>query len=268
MSGAAWEWFGTAEETMKVQGLNWVGTRTASFRETVAFFHSILELPIGVERPHFVRLDLPDAACVEVFDAAAEEYPHFTTGPVPGFLVADFDAAREELAAAGCELIGLEGGERGVYRWQHFRGPDGNVYEISDYPDRPVPKAAFGDLKVTSLVWTGISTPAYPAVARFLRETLRLTVVEETEDLLECRFPDGGGVEVFRRDGAMDHPHFRTGPVVGFGVQDIDLALRSLNEKEVPLIRTRRRDWGGWAHFRAPDGCVYEVKGPFPGPSP
>jgi catechol 2,3-dioxygenase-like lactoylglutathione lyase family enzyme len=247
---------------MKVLGLNWVGTRTAAFHETVGFFHTVLELPIGVERPHFVRLDLPDAACVEVFDSAVDQYSHFTTGPVPGFLVEDFDSARGELAGGGCELIGPEGGERGVYRWQHFRGPDGNIYEISDFPDRPASKAPFGTLQLTSLVWAGISTPAYAACTRFLREVLGLSVVEETKDLIECRLPDGGEVEVFRREGGMDHPHFRTGPVVGFGVRDIDLALRGLAEKEVPLVEVRRRDWGGWAHFRAPDGCIYEVKGP------
>ncbi|MFZ1024078.1 MAG: VOC family protein [Thermoplasmata archaeon] len=252
---------------MKVLGLNWVGTRTATFHETVEFFHSILELPIGVERPHFVRLDLPDAACVEVFDAASEEYPHFATGPVPGFLVADFDVARRELAIGGCELLGPEGGERGVYRWQHFRGPDGNVYEISDFPDRPEPKAPFGKLQLTSLIWLGTSTSAYAASARFLREVLKLNVVEETRDLTECRFPDGGAVEVFRRGGAMDHPHFRTGPVPGFGVRDIDVALRVLKEKAIPLIAVRRGDSGGWAHFRGSDGYIYEVKGPRGSPS-
>jgi catechol 2,3-dioxygenase-like lactoylglutathione lyase family enzyme len=252
---------------MKVLGLNWVGTRTEAFEETVAFFHSVLELPIGVERAHFVRLDLPNAAAVEVFDAASGEYPHFVTGPVPGFLVADFDSAREELATAGSELLGPEGGERGVYRWQHFRGPDSNVYEISEFPNRPAPLPPFGRLRVSSLIWVGTSTSAYPATARFFRETLQLRAVEESEDLIECQLVDGSAIEAFRRGGAMDHPYFRTGPVPGFGVVDIDEAVRLLQEKGVPLIAVRRRDWGGWAHFRAPDGCIYELKGPAPNPS-
>ena len=246
---------------MNVVGLVWVGIRTEKFDETVDFFRSVLEIPVGLRRPHFVRFDLPDAAAVEVFDPAGEEYPHFTTGPVPGFQVTEFDSARVELGKAGCELFLPEGGERGGYRWQHFRAPDGLVYEIVDYPDRPRPKAPVGALGLTNLVWVGTSTPTFRTTAGFYRETLGLHVVEETADLIEFGLPDGGGVEAFRRGSPMDHPHFRTGPVPGFGVTDIDQATRVLQERGISMLETRRREWGGWAHFRAPDGFIYEVKG-------
>jgi hypothetical protein len=29
------------------------------------------------------------------------------------------------------EFLGPTGGEPGGYRWAHFRGPDGNVYELT-----------------------------------------------------------------------------------------------------------------------------------------
>ncbi|MCI4351764.1 MAG: VOC family protein [Thermoplasmata archaeon] len=246
---------------MNVVGLVWVGVRTGKFEETVEFFRSVLELPVGLRRRHFVRLDLPDASVVEVFDPASGEYPHFTTGPVLGFQVTDFDAARTELAGGGCGLLLPVGGERGEYRWQHFRAPDGMVYEIVDYPNRPRPQAASGAIGVTKLVWSGLSTSTFSTTAGFYRDTLGLRVVEETPDLIECVLPDGGGLEAFRRGSAMDHPHFRTGLVPGFGVADIDHAVRILGQRGVPLVETRRRVWGGWAHFRAPDGNIYEVKG-------
>lgn len=238
----------------------WVGTRTEAFTPTVEFFRTVFELPVGSQRRHFVRLDLPAGGFVEVFDAASGEYPHFTTGPVVGFEVADFDRARSELEGGGCELLLPPGGEAGSYRWQHFRAPDGCVYEIVDYPNRPAPASPAGAMAVAGLCWVGTSTPRFDDAVRFLTATLGLPLEEQTDDLIECRLPDGASVEAFRRDGPMDHPHFRTGPVPGFRVARLDRALEVLRRQDVPVIATRRRAWGGWAHLRAPDGCVYELK--------
>ena len=50
---------------------------------------------------------------------------------VAGFLVDNVEQARQELLSAGIELIGpLVKAEEG-YAWQHFRAPDGNVYELT-----------------------------------------------------------------------------------------------------------------------------------------
>jgi catechol 2,3-dioxygenase-like lactoylglutathione lyase family enzyme len=48
-----------------------------------------------------------------------------SAGPVVGFAVRDLPAAVDELRRAGVELLGEPGPT-----WQHFRGPDGNVYEL------------------------------------------------------------------------------------------------------------------------------------------
>jgi predicted enzyme related to lactoylglutathione lyase len=243
-----------------VRGLVWVGIRTEAFSGTVDFFRTVFELPVGNRRGDFVRLDLPDGGSVEVFNSASGEYPHFSTGPVVGFEVGEFDRARAELEAGRCELLLPPGGERGEYRWQHFRGPDNCVYEIVDYPNRPTPSPPVGEMGVTKLLWAGVSAIRFDAVARFLKGTLGLTVEEETKDLIECHLPDGSSFEAFRRGGPMDHPHFRTGPVPGFGVTSIERALEVLERRGVQVLETRRREWGGWAHFRAPDGSIYEVK--------
>jgi hypothetical protein len=229
---------------MDVQGLVWVGTRTSAFADTVRFFETVLELPVGNSRLHFTRLDLPDAGCVEVFDSADPTYSHFSTGPVPGFQVSDFDRARKELERKGHELLLPEGGEPGDYRWQHFRGPDGCVYEIVDYPHRPPPTPAAGTMRITNLSWMGSSTSSFRATARFFKETMKLRIVEEESDLIHCALPDGSAVEASRRGSSIDHPEFRTGPVVGFGVASIDDALQTLRDRGVPILRTRTQDWG------------------------
>lgn len=250
---------GADRRPVQVHGLVWVGTRTPRFEATRRFFESTLELPVGNERPHFVRFDLPDAGAVEVFDARADPYTHFTTGPVVGIQVSDFDRARTELASKGYALLGEAGGRSGDYRWQHFRGPGGVVLEIVDYPNRPPPGVPAGRLHITRLAFMGIATSEFEETARFYKDVLRARTVDEETNVIECRLPDGSAVEAFRRDSDMDHPHLRTGPLPGFGVTDCRAAIGVLREHGVPVLQTREGKWGGWAHFRAPDGCVYEI---------
>ena len=51
---------------------------------------------------------------------------------VAGLLVDDIDAAIAELRDAGVELIGAANTGSG-YTWEHFRAPDGKVFEICNY---------------------------------------------------------------------------------------------------------------------------------------
>jgi catechol 2,3-dioxygenase-like lactoylglutathione lyase family enzyme len=250
------------EPTMRILGLEWVGTRTMRFRETVAFFEETLGLPIGQRETDFVRLDLPDESCVEVFGPADRDHLYFTTGPAVGFLVEDLDAARHDLSRHGIELLSTVGGEAGDYRWQHFRGPDGYVYEVVEFPGRQGGGPPRAPLGITHLAWVGTRTARYEETRTFFGEVLGLEVVEDLPELTEYRLANGAAVEVFLPDSPLDHRHFTTGPVPGFGVQDVDAAVAILRARRVPLLQEKLQGLNGWAHFRAPDGCVYEVKGP------
>ena len=59
-----------------------------------------------------------------------EEHDFFGSGPVVGFAVDPFAAARAALVSAGIEFIYPEPQRQGGRAWQHFRAPDGNIYEI------------------------------------------------------------------------------------------------------------------------------------------
>ncbi|MGK5684285.1 VOC family protein [Actinoplanes sp. URMC 104] len=110
---------------MEVTGLGWLGTRTRDAEALARFYSDVLGLRQTHHEPGFWVFTLPDGRNVEVF---GEDYPgkdHFATGPVAGFAVPDLPAAVAELRAAGVELLGEPGPT-----WQHFRGPDGNVYEL------------------------------------------------------------------------------------------------------------------------------------------
>jgi predicted enzyme related to lactoylglutathione lyase len=115
---------------MEVVGLSWVGTRTEHFEETARFFGEVMGIERHDEQPGFVSFKTPRGDKVEVFDTKEPEHDFMSTGPAVGFAVTDIDAARSELEAAGIEFMAPTQRE-GDFRWAHFRGPDGNIYEIT-----------------------------------------------------------------------------------------------------------------------------------------
>ena len=114
---------------MNVTGLGWLGTRTNRGEDLARFYGEVLGLQQVHAEPGFWVFRLPGGQHVEVFGTEHPDKEHFTTGPVVGFGVEDLAAAVQELAEAGVELIGDT-------RWssQHFRGPDGNIYELVATP--------------------------------------------------------------------------------------------------------------------------------------
>ncbi len=82
----------------------------------------------------FVELKARNGDTVELFGKASKYNTHFTSSPVVGFQVDDIEKARRELVENGIRLIGdVKRGNDGS-AWQHFKGPDGNIYEITSTP--------------------------------------------------------------------------------------------------------------------------------------
>ena len=115
---------------MEIRGITWLGTRTDRSREMVAFLRDVLGMREDHEDPTMTVLRAPSGDTVEVFTPEDRDHEFFTTGPVAGFLVESVRAARVELEGAGVELLG-EVRSEGGWSWQHFRAPDGNVYEVT-----------------------------------------------------------------------------------------------------------------------------------------
>jgi predicted enzyme related to lactoylglutathione lyase len=110
---------------MEVTGLGWCGTRTGRGSELAHFYEHVLGLRLVHAEADCWVFELPDGRHVEIFGSSYPGKEHFDTGPVVGFAVRDLPAAVDELRRAGVELLGEPGPT-----WQHFRGPDGNVYEL------------------------------------------------------------------------------------------------------------------------------------------
>jgi catechol 2,3-dioxygenase-like lactoylglutathione lyase family enzyme len=116
----------------KAKGLNWLGTRPERYEETVRFLREVLGLQLEHKGDDFAILALEDGTHVEVFGPGEKDHPFMTTGPVVGFKVEDVAAARREMEAAGVEFLDAEVQTYQNSSWTHFRGPDGNVYQIAD----------------------------------------------------------------------------------------------------------------------------------------
>lgn len=113
-------------------GLAWVGIATERFDETVAFCEGVLGLSRSFATRAIVGYELTSGDVVELFGPGTryfDFYAEHASGPVPGFSVADVDAARDSLGAAGVELVG-DVERMGDSTWCHVRGPDGNLYQL------------------------------------------------------------------------------------------------------------------------------------------
>lgn len=122
---------------MKVKALVWMGITTEKFAEMEQFLQSVMDLPLTYQGEHFTLFQLPSGDKVEILrpDGANE---HFAPDSIIcGFQVEDIHQASQELVQAGIELVGPLHEERpGGYAWQHFRGPDGKLYELAYDPER------------------------------------------------------------------------------------------------------------------------------------
>jgi len=118
----------------KFKGLVWLGVRTNKFEELLDFYKNKMGLPVMHEAEGFRAFDLPNGDRIEIFSEQyisedGNDYRHFSTGPVAGFLVDDIEEAKAEMELEGIEFIGpITEGSRS--KWAHFRGIDGNTYEL------------------------------------------------------------------------------------------------------------------------------------------
>jgi catechol 2,3-dioxygenase-like lactoylglutathione lyase family enzyme len=114
---------------MTVTSLGWLGVRTERIEETAAFYRDVLGLECLVDRPDDARFRLADGTEVHVYGPGDEDHAFFGTGPVVGLVVDNFGDARARMVAAGIAFVGPVQEDEAM-TWNHFVGPDGNVYEL------------------------------------------------------------------------------------------------------------------------------------------
>jgi glyoxylase I family protein len=110
-------------------------------------------------------------------------------------------------------------------------------------------------MRILGLIFAGTSTDHRAAMSRFVADTLGLrpAAVEGVEaDLFEL--PDGSHFAVASTGGMG-----ATERSIGFEVDDLDEALAELTDRGVTFAPPQRNGRERYAHFRAPDGQLYEL---------
>lgn len=95
-----------------------------------AFYREVLQLEVILEKPDATWFRLGDGTEVHVYGPGDADHDFFGSSPVVGFSVDSFADAHAALDVAGIEFLYDEPQRAGGRAWQHFRAPDGNVYEI------------------------------------------------------------------------------------------------------------------------------------------
>jgi catechol 2,3-dioxygenase-like lactoylglutathione lyase family enzyme len=94
------------------------------------FYKNVLRLEVIDADKRGSRFRLSDGTEIHVYGPEDDDHAFFGTGPVVGFAVDSFRAARAILVSAGIKFLYSEPQRQDGWAWQHFRAPDGNIYEI------------------------------------------------------------------------------------------------------------------------------------------
>src|SRR5688500_1736451 len=113
-------------------------------------------------------------------------------------------------------------------------------------------------MRAQAITWAGTRTERVEEMVEFLQRRLGLSLSHRERGFVALELPNGDTVEVF--DAAdPDHRHLSTGPVVGFGVDDVAEGRRELEESGVELIGEIMSGGGfQWQHFRGPRRHLWE----------
>ena len=128
---------------MRIKRLSFLGVRTNEFVAMTAFVRDVLGLQPGHRDDGWAvfQLESGDRDLVEVYRTGGYDerlLPALATGPTVAFAVDDLVAARDELVAAGIEIVAdvvwadeaFDDPEYAGFGWLFFRAPDGNVYAL------------------------------------------------------------------------------------------------------------------------------------------
>jgi len=136
-----------------------------------------------------------------------------------------------------------------------------------DAAQGPPPGGSRGPIRgVSRLGFLGVrvaDAAAYSRTVALHRDLLDLEVIAEVPDRSTWfRLGDGTQLHVY---GPLDDDHvaFGDSPCVGLVVDDVDETRDRMEAAGVEFLWPTQRDEGrAWAHYRGPDGAVYELIGP------
>lgn len=114
-------------------------------------------------------------------------------------------------------------------------------------------------MKVKGLAWLGTRTPKLRAMLTLYQNIMGMNLTHQEPGFVVLELPNGDKVELFGDESSYNK--FFTHPVAGFLVEDIDLARAEMEAHGIEFMAPTEKaeDGNAWAHFRAPDGFIYEL---------
>lgn len=121
---------------MQVEGITWhaLTLEADEFGPTKKLLIEVFGLRPAIDTDGWTTFPMSNGTILELCaPGAIPAYGFNDCGIVFGFRVEDIEAASEELAEAGCELLGeITRIEEMNYAYRDFKGPDGRVYGINE----------------------------------------------------------------------------------------------------------------------------------------
>ena len=121
---------------MQLEGITWhaLTLQANEFGPTKKLLIEVFALRPAIEEDDYTTFPMSNGTILELYaPEAIPAYGFNEGGIVFGFRVEDIEAASQELAEAGCELLGeITRNEEMNYAYRDFRGPDGRVYGINE----------------------------------------------------------------------------------------------------------------------------------------
>src|SRR5215218_1145231 len=121
---------------MQLEGITWdaLTLQANGFGPTKNLLVQVFRLRAAIEEDDYTTFPMSNGTILQLYaPEAIPAYGFNDGGIVFGFRVEDIEAASEELAEAGCELLGeITRIEQINYAYRDFKGPDGRVYGINE----------------------------------------------------------------------------------------------------------------------------------------
>jgi hypothetical protein len=124
------------ENAMQLEGITWhaLTLEADQFGPTKKLLIEVFGLRPTIDTDDWTMFPMSNGTILDLYaPGAIPAYGFNDGGMVFGFRVDDIEAASEELAEAGCELLGeITRNEEMNYAYRDFKGPDGRVYGINE----------------------------------------------------------------------------------------------------------------------------------------
>lgn len=130
-------------------------------------------------------------------------------------------------------------------------------------------------MRITGINWILAPTRRFQQSVAFFRDVMSMSVAEEGVPVTDAQFsryaqinmPNGVVLEIVEPSDAVAQLYHA--PIVSITSDDLAQARRELEERQIAFLTPTfdTKQGYGWAYFRAPDGNVYQLQGPYPPPS-